>query len=149
MSQHPIEGLMASVLENLKKVVDANTVIGEPMNLPNGTSIIPVTKLACGFGCGGGEYGKHGAEQRLPFGGGTGGGISVQPLGFIAATAEDVKFIHIDDAAPASNIDAAVDSIIKLCKTFTKKKEERDEKKAKEAVVEVDVTESDSEAESK
>ena len=62
MSQHPIEGLMASVLENLKKVVDANTVIGEPMNLPNGTSIIPVTKLACGFGCGGGEYGKGGTE---------------------------------------------------------------------------------------
>ena len=124
MSQHPIEGLMASVLENLKKVVDANTVIGEPMNLPNGTSIIPVTKLTCGFGCGGGEYGKQGTEQRLPFGGGTGGGISVQPLGFIAATADDVKFVHIDDASPAGNIDAVVDSIIKLCKSFTKKKEE-------------------------
>lgn len=138
MSQHPIEGLMSSVLENLKKVVDANTVIGEPMNLPNGTSIIPVTKLACGFGCGGGEYGKQGTEQRLPFGGGTGGGISVQPLGFIAATADDVKFIHIDDAAPASNIDAAVDSVIKLCKSFAKKKE------AKETVTEVEITETDS-----
>ena len=124
MSQHPIEGLMASVLENLKKVVDANTVIGEPMNLPNGTSIIPVTKLTCGFGCGGGEYGKEGTEQKLPFGGGTGGGISVQPLGFIAATADDVKFVHIDDASPAGNLDAVVDSIIKLCKSFTKKKEE-------------------------
>ena len=124
MSQHPIEGLMASVLENLKKVVDANTVFGEPMNLPNGTSIIPVTKLTCGFGCGGGEYGKEGTEQKLPFGGGTGGGISVQPLGFIAATADDVKFVHIDDASPAGNLDAVVDSIIKLCKSFTKKKEE-------------------------
>lgn len=140
MSQHPIEGLMSSVLENLKKVVDANTVIGEPMNLPNGTSIIPVTKLACGFGCGGGEYGKQGTEQRLPFGGGTGGGISVQPLGFIAATADDVKFIHIDDAAPASNIDAAVDSVIKLCKSFAKKKEE---KEAKESIVDIKEVESE------
>ena len=60
----------------------------------------------------------------MPFGGGTGGGISVQPLGFIAATADDVKFIHIDDASPAGNIDAVVDSIIKLVKSFTKKKEE-------------------------
>lgn len=137
MSQHPIEGLMASVLENLKKVVDANTVIGEPMNLPNGTSIIPVTKLTCGFGCGGGEYGKQGTEQRLPFGGGTGGGISVQPLGFIAATADDVKFVHIDDASPAGNIDAAVDSIIKLCKSFTKKKEAVAEEIVEEVVEEV------------
>ena len=136
MSQHPIEGLMASVLENLKKVVDANTVIGEPMNLPNGTSIIPVTKLTCGFGCGGGEYGKQGTEQRLPFGGGTGGGISVQPLGFIAATADDVKFVHIDDASPAGNIDAAVDSIIKLVKSFTKKKEEVVAEEVVEEIVE-------------
>ena len=60
----------------------------------------------------------------MPIGGGTGGGISVQPLGFIAATADDVKFVHIDDASPAGNIDAVVDSIIKLCKSFTKKKEE-------------------------
>ena len=77
MSEHPIEGLMASVLENLKKVVDANTVIGEPMNLPNGTSIIPVTKLSCGFGCGGGEYGKQGTDMKMPFGGGTGGMLGV------------------------------------------------------------------------
>ena len=137
MSQHPIEGLMASVLENLKKVVDANTVIGEPINLPNGTSIIPVTKLACGFGCGGGEYGKSGTEQRLPFVGGTGGGISVQPLGFIAATADDVKFVHIDDASPAGNMDAIVDSIVKLCKNFSKKKAESP---AEEVVVAEEVT---------
>ena len=117
--------------------MDANTVIGEPMNLPNGTSIIPVTKLACGFGCGGGEYGKSGTEQRLPFGGGTGGGISVQPLGFIAATADDVKFVHIDDARPAGNMDAIVDSIVKLCKTFSKKKAESP---AEEVVVAEEVT---------
>ena len=107
------------------------------MNLPNGTSIIPVTKLACGFGCGGGEYGKSGTEQRLPFGGGTGGGISVQPLGFIAATADDVKFVHIDDASPAGNMDAIVDSIVKLCKTFSKKKAESP---AEEVVVAEEVT---------
>ena len=53
MSEHPIESLMTSALENLKKVVDANTVIGEPILLPNNVSIIPVTKLTCGFGCGG------------------------------------------------------------------------------------------------
>lgn len=122
MSEHPIEGLMASVLENLKKVVDANIVIGDPLNLPNGTSIIPVTKLACGFGCGGGEYGNQGKDLKMPFGGGTGGGISVQPLGFIAVTSDDVKFIHIDDASPAGNIDAIVDGVVKLCKNIGKRK---------------------------
>ena len=65
---HPIEMLMSSVLENLKKMVDANTVIGEPINLPNGVSIIPVTKLNCGFGCGGGEYGqKAGVEKAVSY----------------------------------------------------------------------------------
>ncbi|MEG2405743.1 MAG: spore germination protein GerW family protein [Clostridiales bacterium] len=73
---HPIESLMTSVLENLKKMVDANTVIGEPINLPNGVSIIPVTKLSCGFGCGGGEYNQKADTDKVPFGGGTGGGIS-------------------------------------------------------------------------
>lgn len=122
MSEHPIEGLMASVLENLKKVVDANTVIGEPVNLPNGTSIIPVTKMACGFGCGGGEYGKQVADLKMPFGGGTGGGVSVQPLGFLAVTADDVRFIHIDDESPSANIDTVVDSIVKLTKTLGSRK---------------------------
>ncbi len=134
MSEHPIEGLMASVLENLKKVVDANTVIGEPMNLPNGTSIIPVTRLACGFGCGGGEYGKQGTEAKLPFGGGTGGGLSIHPLGFIAVTADDVKFIHIDDTSPAGNVDAIVDSVIKFAKNMPIKKK-------KSGVVEEEIVE--------
>lgn len=138
MSQHPIEGLMASVLENLKKVVDANTVIGEPLNLPNGTSIIPVTKLACGFGCGGGEYGKQGSEVKMPFGGGTGGGISVQPLGFIAVTADDVKFVHIDADSPVGNIETIVDAVVKLCKTLGKKKAEKEEGSEEEIIVEAE-----------
>lgn len=137
MSEHPIEALMSSVLENLKKVVDANTVIGDPMNLPNGTSIIPVTKLSCGFGCGGGEYGKQEANVKMPFGGGTGGGISVQPLGFIAVTCDDVKFIHIDDKSIGGNIDSVVESIVKLVKNFGKKKDKNEEEPVEEVVVEV------------
>lgn len=138
MSEHPIEALMTSVLENLKKVVDANTVIGDPMNLPNGTSIIPVTKLACGFGCGGGEYGKQDASAKMPFGGGTGGGISVQPLGFIAVTADDVKFIHIDDDSIGGSVDSVVESIVKLVKNFSKKKDkEAAAESGEEVVVEV------------
>lgn len=143
MSEHPIEGLMTSVLENLKKMVDANTVIGDPMNLPNGTSIIPITKLTCGFGCGGGEYGKQ-ETNKMPFGGGTGGGISLQPLGFIAVTADDVKFIHIDDDSIGGNIDSVVESVVKLVKNLGKKKKEETaaETEGTEEVV-VEVTEVD------
>lgn len=140
MNEHPIEGLMTSVMENLKKVVDANTVIGEPINLPNGTSIIPVTKLSCGFGAGGGEYGKNTGNVKLPFGGGTGGGISVQPLGFISCTANDVRFVHIDDASPAGNVDAIAESIIKLVKGLS------DRKKNKEEEITVDAIEDAEEA---
>ncbi len=123
---HPIEMLMSSVLENLKKMVDANTVIGEPINLPNGVSIIPVTKLNCGFGCGGGEYGQKAGVEKVPFGGGTGGGISLQPLGFISVSEMEVKYTPVDTDGTASGIaDLVVETISKVAEKFEGRKKQK------------------------
>ncbi|HIZ76492.1 MAG TPA: sporulation protein YtfJ [Firmicutes bacterium] len=140
MSEHPIESLMSSVLENLKKVVDANTVIGEPILLPNNVSIIPVTKLSCGFGCGGGEYGQKEGAAKIPFGGGTGGGISLQPLGFISVSDQDVKFIPLDSNTPSGIADIVIEGIAKLASEFSlgKKKKAECEAEAGEIIAEME-----------
>lgn len=82
---HPIGGLMQTTLENMKEMVDVNTVIGEPIETSGGATVIPVSKVSFGFVAGGGEYDLktlHGTED-MPFAGGSGAGVSVQPVGFL------------------------------------------------------------------
>ena len=81
MSEHPIQGLMNTAMENLKDMIDVNTVIGETIELENGTAIIPVSKVVFGFAAGGSEFNmgtleqtkKQGVDEEtkysLPFGG--------------------------------------------------------------------------------
>ncbi|MGI6225257.1 MAG: GerW family sporulation protein [Peptococcales bacterium] len=102
MSNHPIEGLMKTAMESIKQMVDVNTVVGEAVEAQNGTVIIPVSRVACGFAAGGGEFETAGGgsneegKQALPFGGGSGAGVSVQPVGFLVVAKEDVRFLPVD-----------------------------------------------------
>ena len=82
---HPIGGLMQTTLENMKEMVDVNTVIGEPIETSGGATVIPVSKVSFGFVAGVGEYDLKtlpGTED-MPFAGGSGAGVSVQPVGFL------------------------------------------------------------------
>ncbi len=103
MSEHPIEGLMKTAMESIKEMVDVNTVVGDPVETPDGTIIIPITRVACGFAAGGGEFElpKDGNQQNqksniLPFGGGSGAGVSVQPVGFLVVGQNQVRLIPVD-----------------------------------------------------
>ena len=58
MAEHPIEGMMGVTMEKIRQMVDSNTIIGEPIQTPDGVTLIPVSRLSFGFGCGGGDYGK-------------------------------------------------------------------------------------------
>ncbi|MBS3969936.1 MAG: GerW family sporulation protein, partial [Clostridia bacterium] len=95
MSQHPIEALMKTAMESIKEMVDVNTVVGDPVETPDGTIIIPISKLTCGFAAGGGEYASGGDDEKgsenLPFGGGSGGGISLSPMGFLVVGGGHVR----------------------------------------------------------
>ena len=55
MSDRPIEGLMGITLDKINDMVDVNTIIGNPIPTPNGTTIIPVSKVMYGFASGGSE----------------------------------------------------------------------------------------------
>ena len=90
---HPIGDLMQTTLENIKDMVDVNTVIGEPIPTVNGPTIIPVSRVSFGFLAGGGEYDlKTLPETDTPFAGG-GAGVSVQPVGFLVVQQDGVKVL--------------------------------------------------------
>ena len=91
---HPIGNLMQTTLENIKDMVDVNTVIGEPIPTVNGPTIIPVSKVSFGFLAGGGDCGlKTLPEAETPFAGGSGAGVSVQPVGFLVVAPDGVKVL--------------------------------------------------------
>ncbi|WP_031515210.1 GerW family sporulation protein [Desulfofalx alkaliphila] len=102
MSDHPIEGLMKTAMESIKEMVDVNTVVGDAVETPDGSVIIPISRVACGFAAGGGEYqGGDGDEnsQATPFGGGSGAGVSVQPMGFLVVGNGQIRLLPVDGNA--------------------------------------------------
>ncbi len=96
MEKHPIENIMSTTLENIRDMIDVNTVVGEPIAAGDGETIIPISRVSFGFVAGGGEYGpasraEGGAEH--PFAGGTGAGVTVQPLGFLVTGPEQTRML--------------------------------------------------------
>ncbi|WP_078545090.1 GerW family sporulation protein [Litchfieldia alkalitelluris] len=99
MSDHPIKGLMTTAMENLKDMIDVNTIIGDPVETPDGSVILTVSKVGFGFAAGGSEFqaAAEGEEKGLPFGGGSGGGVSITPIAFLIVNASGVKMLHLDE----------------------------------------------------
>lgn len=110
MTEHPIEGLMKTTMDNLKEMVDVNTIVGDPVQSPDGLIIIPVSKVSFGFASGGTEYNFNhinntgdNKTDKLPFGGGSGAGVSLQPVGFIVVGNEQIKLMPVDEGNNALN----------------------------------------------
>ncbi len=106
MSEHPINGLMDTTLEKIKSMVDVNTIIGQPITSPDGTIIIPVSKVSYGFASGGSDIRAKKENVAPGFGGGSGAGVTINPVGFLAIIKGDVKFV------PISNYDGPADRIV-------------------------------------
>ena len=101
MSDHPIQGLMTAAMENLKAMVDVNTIIGDPVETPDGSVILTVSKVGFGFATGGSEFMLDGGQKgdsggSQPFGGGSGGGVSITPIAFLIVGSHGVKMLHLD-----------------------------------------------------
>ncbi|MEK3787789.1 MULTISPECIES: GerW family sporulation protein [Paenibacillus] len=115
MSEHPIQGLMQTAMENIKGMVDVNTIVGEPVETKDGTVILPISKVGFGFAAGGSdfnvngedeEYGSHshshhesgsGLKQGHPFGGGSGGGVSIHPIAFLVVGHHGAQIVPLDN----------------------------------------------------
>ncbi len=112
MSEKPIKGIMDGLFDNMKHLLDANTVIGDPITTPDGVTILPVSKISVGFGSAGGEKEKLPAEGKLSdnlFHGGAGGGMMVYPLGFLVTNNGNVRFIPITNQM--TSVDRIIDAV--------------------------------------
>ncbi|MBO7744045.1 GerW family sporulation protein [Paenibacillus sp. MWE-103] len=108
MNDHPIQGLMQTAMENIKEMVDVNTIVGDPVQTPDGSVIMPISKVGFGFVAGGsdirmGEQNKmsgtdmHNAAVQMPFGGGSGGGVSITPIAFLVVGTHGVRIVPLDN----------------------------------------------------
>lgn len=95
MSEKNLEGMINISLEKVKGMVDSNSIIGAPIYTKDGTTIIPVSKVNVGFACGGSDFPT--ASPKEMFGGGTGGGVTIQPVAFLILKGESVRMIQIAD----------------------------------------------------
>ncbi len=110
MSQN-LPNMLDSTIAKIKEMVNANSVIGEPIVTTDGVTIIPVSKISIGLGGGGSDFvSKNANHQENPFGGGVGAGIKVSPVAFLVVKEGSVRILPV--AAPANTtIDRLVDMV--------------------------------------
>jgi sporulation protein YtfJ len=141
MSDHPIQGLMTTAMESLKEMIDVNTIIGDPVETPDGSVILTVSKVGFGFAAGGSEFvlesskgngggsggqqgGQSGGSQH-PFGGGSGGGVSITPIAFLIVSSHGVKMLHLDESTHLYEkiLDLAPQAVDKIQQMMSKKEQ--------------------------
>lgn len=122
-----VEGLMGVSVNKIKEMVDANTVVGTPMKLDDGTTIIPVSKVSYGFASGGSDLPSR--NQNELFGGGAGAGINITPVAFLIIKNGETNIIPV--VAKPDTADRVVsmvpDVVDKISEKFSKKKKDHAE----------------------
>ena len=142
MNEHPIESLMKTTMESIKEMVDVNTIVGDAVETIDGTTIIPISKVSFGFASGGGDFAdtkKNKKEEdsgeasgnKLPFAGGAGAGISIQPVAFMVVGNGQMKLMSVDQNTHL--IDTIISSTPKVINSlqsaFCKSNKESEENK--------------------
>ncbi len=129
---HPIEGLMNTAMNSIKDMIDVDTIIGEPISTGIDTLIIPISKVSFGFVAGGSEfkgetineYSKKEKEEqvqyRLPFGGGSGAGVTIEPVAFIIVNNGNVKLLPVSHDSYLDKLIDYVPDLIEKSSDFLK-----------------------------
>lgn len=122
MANH-VEGLMGVSVDKIRGMVDADTVVGTPINLPDGTMLIPVSKVSYGFASGGSDLPSKNPKEL--FGGGAGAGINITPVAFLSVKDGAVNVLPI--VAKPDTADRVVSMVPDLVDKFkSRKKKEED-----------------------
>ncbi|MGN0518894.1 MAG: GerW family sporulation protein [Acutalibacteraceae bacterium] len=127
MSERPLEGLMDVTLDKIKSMVDVNTIIGDMITAPDGTVIIPISKVTYGFASGGSEFPTKKVEGKELFGGGSGAAITINPLAFLTISKGEVKLLSINQYDnPTDRVVGMIPEIFdKASELFKKNKPEK------------------------
>ncbi|NLN04909.1 MAG: sporulation protein YtfJ [Clostridiaceae bacterium] len=121
MANHPINGLMETAMQSIKDMVDVNTIIGDPVQTPDGFVILPISKVSFGLAAGGGEYygdidfseskkGDSPLDDKLitpvkyPFAGGSGAGVCITPVAFMVVGGGDVQLLPVTSNTVAEQL---------------------------------------------
>ncbi len=113
-NEHKIPEIIRSSMENIRSMVDANTIVGDPIPATNGTIIIPISKIAVGIATGGVDYNPKRDAQPRPqnFGGGGGTGVTVVPVGFLVCDKDgDVDFLNVAQKGEPDPLDQIADLV--------------------------------------
>jgi len=122
MAENGLEKLLSASMQGLRNMVDVNTIIGEPIDTADGTTIIPISKVSFGFGMGGFE--QDAIEKENIVSGGSGGGVSIQPVGFLVINGGNVKMLNIDSVTTMDKVlDTLPDIIKSVSSLFSKNKD--------------------------
>jgi sporulation protein YtfJ len=110
VEKNELTNLMHAVMGNLQQMVDVNTIVGESVESKDGTVILPISKVSFGFVAGGGEYSVSNKkdEMELPFAGGSGAGVSLQPVAFMVVGQDNVRLLSVNQN---SLYDRIIDSV--------------------------------------
>lgn len=128
MSEHQVQGMMGTTMEKIREMIDVNTIIGDPITTPDGTVIIPVSKVGFGFAAGGSDFPSK--QPKDLFGGGSGAGVSIQPLAFLVVANGEVKILqmHESDNTADRMVNIVPEVIQSISDLFAKNKTAKKEK---------------------
>jgi len=120
-----VKGLMGDSFENLRTLIDVNTIIGDPITTPDGTTILPVSKVTFGYGMGGSDLPTN---KREAFGGATAGGVTIQPIAFLIVKGDSVRLMPVAPP-PGTAVDRVVEmvpDVIDKVTGFIEKQQDKD-----------------------
>lgn len=129
--EHPIGNLMQTAMASIKDMVDVNTVIGDPVVTSSGSTIIPISKVSFGYVTAGGDLGgeknpRPTAETGFPFAGGSGAGVSVQPVGFLVVGENSVRMLPAQSLTVADRMVELLPGVVEDVKNMFEKKDGTD-----------------------
>ena len=147
-----INEMLEATLSKIKELGETETIIGKPVTTPEGITVIPVSRLSCGFGAGGSDYNTRHSSNTVLFGGGGGGGIEVIPVSFIVIRGDKVDVLPatgtVSTPVPSGNLANTIEKLAdtlpgvveKLEAFLEKQKDKKAAKEAKETETEVNVS---------
>jgi sporulation protein YtfJ len=122
--KNDLKSMMVESMEKVKEMVDANNIVGEPITTPDGVTLIPISRLSYGFGCGGGDYGKNKEHS----GAGCGAGVRVEPMAFLVVKGGVTRMLPVGTPA-ITTVDRVIEMVPELLdrvEGFVDKKRNKD-----------------------